>query len=239
MNKPLRDYNNRRRYFEYRDKRLTQHEKMVERELVKYLNEQKERILERMPQELSKGLAEQVFNRDEERRLAKKALFPALREVMGEEAAEVGGRFGVEIGVTAEMEAWLDNRADVFSRQINDTTFEQLKTEITEGRDAGESYDQIANRIDGKIDEISEGRAGVIARTETHSAQQKATIEGYKEAGVETKIWVAVMDNETRDTHAMVDGDEIPFDRHFDNGLKYPGDPAGGPEEIINCRCQI
>jgi hypothetical protein len=47
------------------------------------------------------------------------------------------------------------------------------------------------------------------------------------------------MDGNTRDIHAMVDGDEVPFDRPFSNGLMFPGDPSGSAENVINCRCQI
>jgi uncharacterized protein with gpF-like domain len=54
-----------------------------------------------------------------------------------------------------------------------------------------------------------------------------------------TKIWVAVMDEATRDSHAMVDGEEVPIDHAFSNGLLYPADSSAPAEEVINCRCVI
>jgi uncharacterized protein with gpF-like domain len=79
----------------------------------------------------------------------------------------------------------------------------------------------------------------LIARTEVHNATQFGTVEGYKQAGFTMKIWVAVLDGATRDSHASVDGEEVPIDATFSNGLMFPGDPKGPAEEVINCRCVV
>ncbi len=236
MNNPLRDYNNRRRYWALKEKRLTEHEKIVERAFLKYLEGQKERVLSAMPK---KSFVEQIFNKEREAQLAATVMFPALKEVMEQEGQEVAGRFDAPFTFTSEMDHWLKERAETFSKQINDTTYEQLSSELSAGVEAGEDYSQMADRISDKYGEISVGRAKTIARTEAHGAQQKANFEGYKQVGVPTKIWVAVMDTETRDTHAGIDGDEVPFDRPFDNGLMFPGDPNGPASETVNCRCTI
>jgi hypothetical protein len=36
----------------------------------------------------------------------------------------------------------------------------------------------------------------------------------------------------------MREGD-IEVGTKFVNGLRFPGDPAGGPEEVCNCRCSL
>jgi len=236
MTNPLRDYNNRRRYWELKNRRLDEHERIVERALVKYLKEQKERVLNAMPK---KGLADEVFNKENEARLAAVILFPTLKRVMEEEGQEVAGRFDIPFTFTSEMEAWLNDRTEVFTQTINETTYDQIKTELVAGVEAGETYGQMSDRISDKYDQISTGRAKTIAVTETHAAQQKSNYEGYRQSGTPIKIWVAVMDGNTRDIHAMVDGQEVPFDRPFSNGLMFPGDPSGSARNVINCRCQI
>ncbi|MBK8233023.1 MAG: hypothetical protein IPK72_21170 [Candidatus Eisenbacteria bacterium] len=42
-----------------------------------------------------------------------------------------------------------------------------------------------------------------------------------------------------REDHRDIDGEEVPFDEEFSNGLKYPRDPAAWdkPEQVINCAC--
>jgi hypothetical protein len=235
MRHPLQDYNNRRRYWELKNALLEKHEKMVLKAYRQYLKEQRDRILEAMGQKSS-----EFFNKEEEKRLLKTAMFPVLERVMREEGQEVAGRFGTEFTFTQEMGSWLENRAEVFSGQVTDTTFDQISREIATGTDRGETFAQIGERINSKVDEISKGRATVIARTETHGAQQKSNFEGYRQAlpgGI--KIWVSVMDGSTRDSHAAIDGQEKPIDTPFDNGLQFPGDPSGSPEETINCRCQL
>lgn len=53
------------------------------------------------------------------------------------------------------------------------------------------------------------------------------------------KVWIATLDNKTRDSHAMLDGASVPLDDVFDNGLERPRDPNGIPSEICNCRCSL
>lgn len=74
-------------------------------------------------------------------------------------------------------------------------------------------------------------------------AENKARLDGMYRAedmGNEmTKIWIATLDNRTRDSHAMLDGASVPLDDVFDNGLERPRDPNGDPAEICNCRCSL
>lgn len=53
------------------------------------------------------------------------------------------------------------------------------------------------------------------------------------------KVWIATPDNRTRNSHASLDGKEIPLDKIFDNGCSRPRDPNGTPTEICNCRCSL
>ena len=53
------------------------------------------------------------------------------------------------------------------------------------------------------------------------------------------KAWIATPDNRTRDSHASLDGKEIPLNKIFDNGCSRPRDPNGTPAEICNCRCSL
>ena len=43
----------------------------------------------------------------------------------------------------------------------------------------------------------------------------------------------------TRHSHAALDGSIVDQDKKFDNGLMYPGDQSGRPEEVYNCRCTV
>ena len=40
-------------------------------------------------------------------------------------------------------------------------------------------------------------------------------------------------------SHQKVDGEIRELDEPFSNGLMFPGDPAGGAAEVVNCRCAL
>ena len=74
-------------------------------------------------------------------------------------------------------------------------------------------------------------------------AENKARLDGMYRAedmgNSITKIWMATLDNRTRDSHAALDGAEIALDEIFDNGCSRPRDPNGTPAEVCNCRCSL
>lgn len=57
------------------------------------------------------------------------------------------------------------------------------------------------------------------------------------------KEWIASFDDRVRDTHSEAGGQNpIPANDTFLVGgqpMMFPGDPAGGAEECINCRCSV
>jgi hypothetical protein len=62
-------------------------------------------------------------------------------------------------------------------------------------------------------------------------AWEDAVSKGVVERGALRKVWVAVLDDRTRDEHRELNGTEVGFDDTFPNGEVTPGDST------FNCRC--
>lgn len=86
-------------------------------------------------------------------------------------------------------------------------------------------------------------RGETIARTETLFAQTLVQNETYKQNGVEKKQWLALLDKNTRDDHAAMQGQTVPMDEPFQvpsgGTIDYPGAPDGETDQVVNCRCDF
>lgn len=141
---------------------------------------------------------------------------------------------------------FLKNFAD-HTEDISSTSADLSKRAVAAGIDAGMSPKQIARLVRNSVGgDVAPWRADMIARTETASAYNFASLETAKElqdnVGVLMKTWVAATDERVRETHAAIDGKTIPMDEDFTVGesqLSFPGDPTGDPSEVINCRCTL
>lgn len=114
--------------------------------------------------------------------------------------------------------------------------------------DLGTGQAAIAKRILQMRPLISDARARLIARTETHTAQQAANHEMVigeaNRVGLRVmKRWAANLDDRLRESHEETDGQVVAPSQLFVTGmgnqLAFPGDPDGPAKEIINCRCVI
>lgn len=118
----------------------------------------------------------------------------------------------------------------------------RLRSAITQGILKGESIDKIAKRIEGVAGANSKA-AIRNARTAVNAAEnagKQAAYEMAEAAGITmTKVWLATIDDRTRDSHVEMDGEEVGIDEEFSNGLMYPCDPAGDDSEVYNCRCRM
>ena len=121
---------------------------------------------------------------------------------------------------------------------------QQLKKKITQevsrGIATGLSYSEIARNISNSA-KAPLNRAMTISRTEGHRIQQTSSDDARytaKSRGADVvKQWDSTLDGKTRESHRRVDGEIRETDEKFSNGLKFPGDPAGGAAEVVNCRC--
>jgi len=83
-----------------------------------------------------------------------------------------------------------------------------------------------------------DSRALTIAQTESGKAASGARYMAMEKSEVvEKHEWVTAGDGEVRDSHAALNGMIVPIGEEFKSGLRYPMDPNGAPEEVINCRC--
>ncbi len=84
--------------------------------------------------------------------------------------------------------------------------------------------------------------AGTFAVAVTADTTGFGTADGAKVATHDeddvtpVKTW-HVRSSNPRDSHARVNGETVPVDQRFSNGLMWPGDPAGGADEVAGCTC--
>lgn len=116
---------------------------------------------------------------------------------------------------------------------------------ITQGILQGESIPNIVKRTQD-IFGSNYAAATRAARTACTSAECAGRVSSYQRAdrlGVPlVEEWMATVDSRTRSSHRQADGQRVEVGESFDVGgyeLKYPGDPAGPPQEVYNCRCTI
>lgn len=120
-----------------------------------------------------------------------------------------------------------------------------LQTEITQGILQGEPLTDVANRLQ-KVTDMDERAARRNAATMMTSAQNGGRIDSFKRAesmGIKLKkVWIAALDSHTRDSHALLDGQERPVDAPFTSilgSIMFPGDPDADPANVYNCRCTL
>lgn len=145
----------------------------------------------------------------------------------------------------SEMAVWIRKVAREKAVSISDHTIERVREISAQAIEEGKSLSDAAKKVREDTSmwtEIDNSRAMTIARTEVASGIGKANQEARRQVKDEfgwevKKEWLGVPDSRIRDSHARVDGETVPEDEIFSNGLQYPGDPFGRAEEVINCRC--
>jgi len=137
----------------------------------------------------------------------------------------------------------LENRANLLSGGVADDVFDRLRTVIAdEFYLQGKNPLDVARALTQEFDFLSQGRAELVARTETLAIVEEAQHMVYTASGVEFKRWLATLDGRERDSHFEAHGQIQPMDEPFEVGkslLMYPGDPDGDIEELANCRCDM
>lgn len=149
----------------------------------------------------------------------------------------LGGRLGEVRQLTAEgapAESTvpypaIDCRADL--------AWNRRKVEAAARQGIGRTPSEAGERMRQVADMNSNATARRV-RTAINGAENAGRMDAMIARGG-SKRWVTVQDERVRDSHAALHGAVIPVDEPFGNGLMFPGDPSGPPEEVYNCRCTL
>lgn len=119
-----------------------------------------------------------------------------------------------------------------------------IREEITAGLQKGESYAQLAKRLERQFD-MASNKARLVARTESgrvRSIASEAVFQQAAEHSSATKVWMSALDTRVRKTHQKLDAVEANRNGVFKSGINVAVAPRLfiGPNAAslnINCRC--
>lgn len=114
--------------------------------------------------------------------------------------------------------------------QLNSRTSELLRTSAT--------VEELRKEVGNIVQETYSGRSLTIARTTTNTAYNKARFTLQQMKGARRIRWVNAGDINVRPDHMLEGGNVVDSGEAFPiTRLLHPHDPAGPPEQVINCRC--
>ena len=135
--------------------------------------------------------------------------------------------------------------------RMPDDVYNEIFFILSDGMAKNQSRQEISARVDATIlntgSEWWQNRAQVITRTETNrawNAGQLAAAQYYEPPTGPgwMKVWNTDVDSHERPAHRKADGQARGLTDTFQVGgedLRFPGDPAGSPWNVINCRCSM
>jgi uncharacterized protein with gpF-like domain len=143
------------------------------------------------------------------------------------------------------MNLFFDTQGADRVTQVTETTKEKIRELLIEAQEQGLTLSEQATYIEDRLNDpdFNRNRAMVIARTESTTASNYSALLGAESSDYETgKMWLAVLDANTRPDHVDASGQTVASDDLFVVGgylMAYPGAIGAPANEVCNCRCCI
>lgn len=165
---------------------------------------------------------------------------PVISNVAQIACSEVSSIDKIIESLSERMTDWLKDHRIKFAREVQETTHKAVIQTITNSQSIDDAVTALM-----ELPEFDWRRARTTARTETISAANAGTLEGWRQSQVvKGKKWCCAGGPRSRDTHKKADGQVKALDEPFLVGaykMMHPGDGSlgAGPEEVCNCRCTM
>jgi len=230
--------------------RTAPQENRLKKEISKLFEKQEKEVLDKLKENWGKGIKDytnNIFDVEKWNEIFNKKIFPFLISFaqQGGDAILVDFNIDTSFNVNApKVQNWISEKIRMSSEEINNTTRDNIRNAIQEALDNGETYNEMAKRIQNVFNEAKTSRAMTIARTEVTAINNFSMLEAVQQQDLNLhKKWLPALDEKTREWHAvMIDYGSIPLEDDFIVGgeaMSFPGDPRGSAENVINCRCVL
>ena len=128
-------------------------------------------------------------------------------------------------------------RGGIRVKGIQDTTKANIARIVSAGLEHGDSRTTIAKQIEQEM-QTTAGRARTIATQECNTSLLTGHYDMMRKAGAVWKTWHVANMSAARPSHKRLNGERVPIDVKFSNGLMRPCDPdCSDPAEVVNCHC--
>lgn len=100
-------------------------------------------------------------------------------------------------------------------------------------------FDPLDPQWQAAVDTVAQTQATGVLNDAVSEASRQAAADSGRQLEVQ---WVAILDTHTRLGHAEADGQRQPLGVPFEvdgEPLRFPGDPRGSLDNIVNCRCRL
>lgn len=120
---------------------------------------------------------------------------------------------------------------------ITNTTRESISRIVAAGLERGDGRGEIAKQIEQEM-QTTASRARTIATQECNTSLMTGHYDMMKKAGAAWKTWHVTNPASARPSHKALNGQRVPIDARFSNGLMMPCDPdCTDASEVVNCHC--
>ncbi len=189
-----------------------------------------------------------------------KAPLSTALDIVGRMGGGGRGRGGGVLGLNEQQAKYMVNMADDLEnlnwqrynkRKLRDHRYDKM---VKRSFNAGKPLPQKTRMkiVSRYSDRMLKHRGDTIGRTEVLRAINEASDEALRQVideglaprNAAIRIWRHSFGANERQGHLVMNAQERGIDEFFINPvtgamLKYPGDPMGGPGEVINCRCYV
>src|SRR5882757_4190364 len=177
-------------------------------------------------------------------------VMPAYTAMLGPALAAALNDPRTANAIQAWRSAWIADRRQLLVG-VPDVVAAQFRTAMDDlAAKVGTNVDDVASLAQKMLDDgypSWAGRADLIARTETISANNQGALASWSAMAdaaqvTATKTWLATPDAKTRPSHLAANGQTVGMSENFTVGdleMNGPGDPSADASEICNCRCTL
>lgn len=131
---------------------------------------------------------------------------------------------------TERTRAFLKKVAERTAGSVNATTVAALEAALADGGTEAMAH---------VFDVAEESRAEQSGMTAAAMFVGFGMVEAARQTRPKAMKRWQVNSGNPRSSHAAVNGEEVPIDEDFSNGLKWPGSFNGDVDEVANCQCSV
>lgn len=196
--------------------------------LEKFFERQRSVVLGRLPKQ-AKAAATDLFNQARWDKELAADLLPLSLATATVFAKQVADAMGLEFDPSI-MLPWLKENARIAAEGINAKTLASIVAALAE--------DDPADALGNVFDVAAGSRAAQISQTKVTGMANFGAHDAATHLGLKEKSW-RVNSGKPRPSHARMSGSTAKIQDDFSNGMKWPGDPSGGADEVAGCTCSV